>query len=413
MKRFLLTSAAAVLAVQSGQASAGSVPGKPRPQMTYFLPKTVISAEVSQTLTSCPASATEAPEIETAWTILPRPVPDPTKKILIDASSGPLSKRTTALVLRPDGTLDSFNAESTGEAGPAIVSALKLGASIASVASPAFAPNFVDGPPLPPPNWACKSAVARLVDAVDALGAQIAGIDDKVLLGTATKAETQLAERLRKKRAATRQALTLTSKLKEDMDPTAPGAQKLIDPTAQADWFNPGFVTTELVGSHGFAIEVSARDPAMIPAVEHGDNTNPDVEKAKPRLVYRRPVLATIKAGPCTDNSSKCTFSQAAADASAADEAQAPIAQWSGLYSLSVRRAALFGHFEVKAKFDPFGAPLELSYGSASGAADIASALDGGTATIDTARGAELASLERAIKIEEARQKLRDLKSPE
>jgi hypothetical protein len=92
-------------------------------------------------------------------------------------------------------------------------------------------------------------------------------------------------------------------------------------------------------------------------------------------------------------------------------DAPLAIGQWGKVSSLPVGDAGLFGSREANASFDPFGAPLKLSYGSDSGAASIGSTIEAAGGTVTAIADSESAALERKIKREELRQKLSELRA--
>jgi hypothetical protein len=61
------------------------------------------------------------------------------------------------------------------------------------------------------------------------------------------------------------------------------------------------------------------------------------------------------------------------------------------------------------AKFDEFGTPLELEYGTSTGTDGAAEIIGGSASGILTARDAELTELERKIKLAKARKEFADL----
>jgi len=237
------------------------------------------------------------------------------------------------------------------------------------------------------------------------------------LAGQATSAEVQLLERRKKQRAAARDALILTSDpIVVDLNPTTDAVDIAQDVAAldHSKWFKrasdliDAFDETTVVGFRGFKISVKS-DRSPFP----GDGTQLSaVRKPDARLIYRRPVYALVSAAPCdTAVTTGCATSTDPAYKTATVSERIPVPQFSGLYSLTTGRGSLFGTRQASAKFDDYGAPIELSYGSDSGAADIASTVAAAGEAATTLRDGELTALERQIKLEEARKKLRDLRS--
>lgn len=417
-----------LVAVGFAATTSGPMAAATKPTLSYVLPKTVIVAEVRQTLTACPDEAGALPEIETAWSILPAPLADPDMKYQLDASAGFLAKRNATLLLRADGTPETLNASSTGQGAVVLASVLKLVtkvASLAAVQGGEVVPAVVPSPPASPAYWRCSKASTTILQKIAKAGHDAAALEDKVLLGTATTAQTQLLDRLRRKRAGLRDALTLGGSVVFEPAGSLPvptprsnkpllTGQGFIPALAYDNWFDAGtskdFLRLQLEGVLGFGVDILA--PANIAQLQRPAQTPPSgtVHRA---LFYRHPLPAAVIGAPCVRPKLKpempCEIATTS-DASS-DPVSTVFAQWSKVHFLPVGNAGLFGSREAKAKFDPFGTPLELTYGSDSGAAGIASTIDAGTEAVGTLNDAELNQLERAIKLEEVRQKLAKLRA--
>jgi hypothetical protein len=400
-------------------AAAAAVPASAaeKTSLGYVLPKTLINVEVAQTLAACPEKADELPEIETAWTIIPAATADPTMRFEVDTSSGFLAKRSTALVLRADGTPEVFNASASGQGAAVVTSLVKLATTLAPLAMAAPLPN---GAPAASTTLSCKPAVLKAITAYGKLGEEIGTLEDRILLGTATAAERQLVERKRKKRAAIREALTLSGG--GAIDPPAwdgagagaPATQNYIEPLAYDQWFSnlasADFPEDAVPGVNGFRVDV---EPAPDAKALRSGAAAPKPGTMARALFYRQPLPGTVVAAPCATARAKDGSCTAAKRGDAVSEPVAAVfGQWAGVRSLPVGSGGLFGSREAKAKFDPFGTPVELSYGSDSGSAGIASSLDAASGAVTDIRDAKLAEIERAIKLEEARQKLAELRAP-
>lgn len=387
----------------------------------YVLPKTIVNVQVAQTIVGCPEKPDHLPEIETSWVITPAATADPEMRLEIDTSAGFLAKRSTAFVLRPDGTPESFNASASGQGAAVITSLAKLATTLATVVAPAMG-SAPDGSPARSVPLACKPAVSHAIAAYSKLGEEILTIEDRILLGTATAAERQLVERKRKKRSAIREALTLTGGGTIDPPRWDGGAEKAlelrhyIEPLDYAAWFanfdSADFPDEAVAGRNGFRVDI---DP--MPGVAQLRSGKPATDRTIRDLVralhYRQPLPGKIIGAPCISarlDDGSCTPHKRGDTVS--EPTIAVFGQWGGVRSLPVGTGGLFGSREAKAKFDAFGAPIELSYGSDSGASGIASSLDAASgATVDL-RDAKLAEIERAIKLEEARQRLAELRAP-
>jgi hypothetical protein len=386
----------------------------------YFLTKTELVAVVKQTLTACPdpANGEPLPSIETEWTIEAKPTADTAKYVNVDASSGFLVKRSTALKLRPDGTLESFASETAGQGGTVLSAIVKVAASIflpgVGGVGPMMAVAGQESPAQRAPSKCTSEVVAKFAK-ITAWNTDIATLEAKVLRGEATEAQIVLLERRKNQRSTMRGSLILSSDpLVIDVENTtaAVDTKKAVKRLDYSKWFEPSvsspdiFDLTTLIGQLGFQVSVSS-DASPFP----GDGTTLGANrKASPKLVYRRPVMAVVSAKPCAARVKDiCVISDDPAYADASVSAKMPVSQLSGLYSLSTGRGGIFGTWQASAKFDATGAPIEISYGSDSGAADIASTITATGEAIVTRRDAELAALERQIKLEEARKKLSDL----
>lgn len=428
---------AAALCALPAEAAAAKGGEKLKPHFHYYLPKSLIVTEVRQQLTGCPPG--KPPQIATQWSVTSRAVPDPDRLVVVDASNAFLTKRSTALALRPDGTLESFNASQRGEGGAVLTSLLKLGLSVATLGAggmpaAALSSSQPAAAPTRPTRVGCKQAIRGMLATIDELGQKMGQIEARVLLGTAIPADLELADRLRARRSALRDALTLKGSAthdptgrKPDRPAQAPATAQDVNAGAAArvvgwrgrldrldydQWFDaasPDFEPDSVPGQFGWAVVV-ASVPGMAKAVP-GVAQAGSITTAAPRLAYLRPVSASIQVGPCTTADDPCALdtSDLASPASANGEVVVP--QWSPIYSVSVGRRRLFGSRELSAKFDPFGAPLALSYGSDSGAADLSSTVDAATTAVTDLRDMEVQAIERQIKLEEARRKLRDLQT--
>jgi hypothetical protein len=418
-----MASALAIMAPVSVAFAGTSEPSKP--QLGYFLTKVKLVAQVSQKLNACP-DVTEnelLPAIETIWSIDATPVADNSKYVNVDASNGFLAKRSTALKLRPDGTLESFDSETSGQGAAALNAVLKVASSVVSPvlggggwsaelamfggrARPAAATQFV-----------CNNKVLTLLDRISAWSKQIGTLEDKVLIGNATAADIQLLERRKKQRANARDSLMLTSDpVVIDPESTTEAVEIAVSikSLAYSEWFeivsprSGSFDPKALIGIAGFRVKLKSDKSPFL-----GDGTRYDADhKASPRLIYRRPVYATVSAVPCASiEDGKCQTSETPDYEAASAQTKMPIPQFSGLYSLSTGRGGIFGNRQASAKFDFYGSPLELSYGSDGGAADVASTITAAGEAVSTIRDAELTALEHQIKLEEARKKLSDLRA--
>ena len=80
---------------------------------------------------------------------------------------------------------------------------------------------------------------------------------------------------------------------------------------------------------------------------------------------------------------------------------------------MPVGSAGTFGSRQASASFDQFGTPMKLSYGSNNGAAGIGSTIEAAGDTANAIADSETVAMERRVKKQELRNKLRDLQADE
>ena len=390
-----------------------------KPEIGYFLSRTDVAVSVAMTLTSCPSEAGELPGIEVEWKVASKGSADPNWPVLIDVSNGFLAKRSNAFEFYPNGTLSGFNGSSEGQAGPLIVSVLKTAAALAPlnrVPKPeAFSPSGRKPVRIPNPNdLYCRATVNDTLDLLSQTKAEIRALEDKVLAHTATSSDLDMLERRRKKRLALIDALTIGAGSKfPTKDVTASWSDTVTLTELLDDWFTPKvaeadpdtipFDRTKVEGLGGFGVEITE-------AVTDLADGSPVVRKPPPKeaqrsLFYRRPVLAKV-----IKTDIACRAPRECKETLKLD-ALVPIGQWGQVMELPVGKSRLFGSREANASFDQFGTPLKLSYGSDSGAADIGSTIEAAGGAVTAFADADTAALEREIKREELRQKLRELRA--
>jgi hypothetical protein len=393
---------------------------KDKPEIRYALTRTDVAVSVAMTLVSCPSEVGELPEIETSWAIAPIGSADPEWPVQVDVSSGFLAKRSNAFEFNPNGTLSAFNGRSEGQGGAFIGNVLKTVG--------ALAPLVFGLPPVGMAGHGIKAAAARPNDSLycraetnatlNSLAktkAEIRALEDRVLTHAATSDDLDMLERRRKKRIALVEALTFEKAAKFDA-PQGRAANwigKVELPELLKDWFSrepgdasPGavpFSATKISGLGGFGVTINPTDNRLIEGPPVGLTKAP--REAQRSLLYRRPVLAKVVA---TDLACKPPR-----ECSKPLELDGPllIGQWGEVSSLPVGNAGLFGSREASASFDAFGTPVKLSYGSDSGSADIGETFEAAGGAVTAIADADTAALERAIKREELRQKLRDLRA--
>lgn len=397
-----------------------------KPEIGYFLSRTDVAVSVAMTLVSCPSEPGELPGIEVEWNVASSGSADIPNPVLVDVSSGFLAKRSNAFEFYPNGTLSGFNGKSEGQGGPFLASVLKTVAAIAPLAGAAGSVpesnTHAMAPPIPT-RLVCQTGVLELLSSLKAAKGEIRRLENKVLLGTATSDDHESLERQRRKRAVSLVGLTIEAGAKfEDQGNHSPWVSEVTVPEILGSWFTPepsnsepgafSFARSDITALSGYKVTILPEQlkPLEIKNCAVGPTpTSINYEKysnknATRSLYYRRPVLAAVviteHGGEAPDCAKPLTL-----------DAPLPIGQWGKVSSLPVGNAGLFGSREAIASFDPFGTPLKLSYGSDSGAADIGSTVEAAGGAVTAFADADTAALEREIKREELRQKLRELRA--
>jgi hypothetical protein len=420
--------------------SAANAGSKPRPgeAIGYFLTRTQVDIVVAQRIASCPVGDDKL-EIATGVSIEAKPVPG--EFVNVDIRSGMFAERSTKLSLRPDGTLEAFNANTQGQGGK-ILGAISnaafsaIGAGVLSEAGNvrqfsartniALGVAEPNAPPPPPPSQlTCKKSVLEALASISSKQAEIKAIELRMAKEGGKPGDEELLDRRRNQIAKLKEGLTLVSDV--TIDPKSP--TNFIDAIDYLDWFEPNtnlpaaLQQNAVIGRMGYGISIKP-DPVVIRQAGVGDGTS--IKPSAPYLVYRRPVLTAISVKPCSDEPRPRSEGAVAQIVNALDickadetpEAKAvysgdivPVPQFSNLYSLRIGRGGLFGSKVASAKFDEFGTPLELEYGTSSGTDGAAEIIDGSANGLLAARDAELAALDRQIKLMKARKELADLRA--
>lgn len=395
-------------------AHAGGATPQAKPTLSYFLPRTDLHVTISQRLVRCPAEKRSA-EVETTITVTAERAADLAARVVLDARSGVLAKRTVKLELNPDQTLSAFNSTAEGQGGPILKSVAKLALKVGIFALDGSAPPRGEDERL---AVACTSDVVAAFEQLRALQTQIANLEKLIAEGKGNPAATALLSDWRARRSQIRESLTLTARTTVE---NGKGPHQLT--ALKYDrWFKPDHEGVKLVaalkptalpGAFGFQILVtpdagSTTRPAGAASEPYGSPTSPVKD-----LVYRLPVGASIKVTPCASSwvgGIGCEPLNTPAGDDASFEGRAALMHFSQDQFLSVGKGGLFGTRQAAAKFDPQGAPTMLEYGSSPGTADAAGVVDTLGEGLDTLRDAETEALKRAIAKEEARKKLNELR---
>jgi len=397
---------------------AGAAPRKVY-ELGYFLPKARAGVKVAQRLVRCP-EGTEEPKFETTIAIASKTVPDP-QLIRVDARKGFLAKRMTELKLRPDGTLEAFNATNEGQGGVVLSALIKAGATLATGGIVGLS-----GEPVTPPSSTLGYDCTDDVKAVLMERARVQGV---ILLLEQALADdgapgTLIATELAARRAELQQLndqLTVTSGAPV-IDP-AKGTLKGVAHVPKPDlgrFFDlrsgsalAAFEAWRVrqVGQQGFGVTWQA-DSAMATALA----TSTELPKtAQPGLVYRRAVPASIAVHPCSGPpaaSEVCPKDESSTLARAlAASGNASFPQLSGYFSIPIGRGGMFGSEEASAEFDATGAPTRLKYGSDPGAAAIAGVIDTSRTTYASLEKSSAAAQQAELEELKRRKEIRELEN--
>jgi hypothetical protein len=382
--------------------------------ISYYLTKTDMSVALKLTLERCPNGEDTLPKIGPSWAVKASGAADGgPSAVQVDVSKGWLAKRSTAFTFNPNGTLAAFNAKAEGQAGAVLESVFKLIGTVAGIALPlpVRGPASIedDGEAVAQPEIvACTAEVLAKLNRLGELDTRIGELEAVIQNGEPLAAQIALLEQLRTARAQIVKSLTITVPAVFTGDgKTSPWSAAVGEPPIRGKWFEPAtsahpgrFDINQIEGVKGYDIAIAARGP-----VGTDMGTNPTRDAPKRLLVYRRPVVASVTA---VDKACLAKKGPRCAQTLVLD-APLLIGQWGRIEALKIGAGGLFGSREASAKFDQFGTPLELSYGSDSGAASIASAIGAAGDTATSIADADIAALEKAIKRAELRKKLDEL----
>lgn len=452
-KSVLFASIAVVVVTATTTAMAETRQSSARREFGYFLPKARVAAAVTQQIIRCPANG-EPPIVETTIEIGSKTAPDPSLFVRVDTSHGFLAERSTRLELRQDGTLTGFNASNEGQGGAVIASVISLAASVAPMfvglpPAPVPAVRGAVSPPAPRPplqGITCNAETASRIAERDRVSAEIAALRTRISAGNEPPAAGLALTGLEAELERLIGRLTLAADGAR-FDVARPAARQApapapihIAPIDYSPWFGArcetdpadrglprrcgadgraGYRRPEglFVGDRGFRASLAPNMP-LYRVLSQGDGSAaPEQDQrvpATPYLVYLRPVPAAVAVEPCksvwTGRDCAIDDSPEASDATAQGTALLP--QLSGFYSIRIGRGGLFGSQQAEASFDAQGAPTALEYGSSSGGAEIAAAIDAASAAAPAIRDARTTADTAQINRRKARAELTALLNP-
>lgn len=458
MSTHLILAGVALIALTATPSVAQTVKADPKNRhFAYFLPRANVGGQVTQRIVSCPVADTKDPSkpkglaINTYIALGSEQFADPKAMFTVDARAGFLSKRSTKLVLRPDGTLETFNVTSEGQGAELVGSLITVAATVATWGT-AAAPVALAGAGMMQPQGVEKDDKAKpkpkllkircakpIVAALDRLGKvreDITRLEVRIVDGKASTSDTALLQLRRDEEVELVAGLTLKAgkgvRFDPDRDSFSLGRDKspplLSNVTAAPkyeDWFelladDGSYVPAtaadvaryfpNLPGKDGFVGTLAVDQPLY--AVLAGQPT-PDTKQAQRFVYYRRPVPVTLSVKPCSGPAAGTSCKPVdAPGAGMAKSAVFRLPQLSGLYAFSIGEGGIFGTREAAVKLDATGAPIALEYGSGSGGAKIAGVVDKGLAGATLMRDAQTAANKRRIEAITAERELAALLAP-
>jgi hypothetical protein len=384
-------------------------------ELGYFLPAGVANAKVAQRLVSCPrmdpGNRFVAPVFDYRVVIDAKTLPEP-RLIKVDANNGFLAKRSTELKLRPDGTLESFNATNEGQAAAVISAVIKTVASVASTAMMGIGPASEALP------YDCTQKVKDDLEARERIEGVIARLEDQIAEGDASPGAVAELARQRAALQTIEDRLTVTT----SGDRIYPahgqtGGTSYIKPTDASRFFEPATSARSAAflaaqpGANGYLLTWTANAPLQQALGAGQVGALPT--KATPFLYYRRPVPARIEVAPCkappSAAKSPCAKDESPEAEALQSSGNVSFPQLSGFYYIPIGRGGLFGSEEAIAEFDATGAPTRLKYGSDPGAAGLTSVIDAAREGYTTLDGAKAAASQAHLDDLKRRKEIREL----
>ncbi|WP_066660219.1 MULTISPECIES: hypothetical protein [unclassified Sphingomonas] len=462
--RLMLATTALIALTPTPGAAQAVKPDPKNRQFTYFLPRANVAAVVTQRIAACPVPDPKDPTkvigLKINTSILPgaQIYADPEARFTVDARAGFLSKRSTKLALRPDGTLEALNVSSEGRGGEMIGSLITVAATVASwgaAAAPAALTGAFAGvgeglpgikiyrrdeggtkaqPRPQPAPIRCKQSVLDSLSRLDDVQADIARLEARIVDGKASAADATLLQLRRGEEADLMGSLTLKAGKGIEFDPerasfaqsadkSLPVLSATIPAVDYGEWIerldNDGvrYVKAtaadvarhfdELPGRHGFVGTLSVDGP-MYHAL--AGQPRPDQRRAERFIFYRRLVPVVLAVKPCRAPAQGTSCApEERPKRNMTKSASFSLPQLSGLFGFSIGAGGLFGTREAAVKLDATGAPIALEYGSGSGGAQIAGVVDKGLAGATLMRDAQLAATKRSIEAITAERELAEL----
>lgn len=205
----LMFATTALIALTPTPGAAQAVKPDPKNrQFTYFLPRTSVAVTITQRIAACPVPDPKDPTKPIGLVIKTYIAPgsetyaDPKAIFKVDARAGFLSKRSTKLVLRPDGTLESMNVSSEGQGGELIGSVITVAATVGSWLMPAVAmrgggPQSQVAEPDRAPKYVairCRQEMMDALERLDVVRADIGKLESRIVDGKASATDTTLLQ---------------------------------------------------------------------------------------------------------------------------------------------------------------------------------------------------------------------------
>ena len=402
-----ILSTTAIMVAAPAHAQPKSKEQEPPFTLDYHLPEVKITFGVSYRITACPRGDTNdlsgfAMETETEIT----PSYFRGTKIRINPKGNLFVDRAIKLEYHENGTLKSFNGNSTGQGGKIVAAAIKA-ASFAG-ALPVGPPAFVASSDRSSPAVIkCKAEIAQLIDQRNELEEELDGLKNALSSGNASESQLDRIARAEEAIDATNERLTISLKSVVWTPGTDRNLPQQLAPANLSEWFdlrdsNDLKLAFEAIGL-GQMLQFTAR-ANYVTKLEAAAATPPSGQRKVYRaLVYREPGLVEASLEPSDPkfNPGKLKGVEAAHASAALEKAKVkktvPAPQIGPLKIIPFDGSGIFGSRAVTATFAETGELTSIGYTSTGGADALAGVIDAGVAAGIEQRDAPTNALKRAV----------------